>query len=80
MAPVAVVVVGGVDGGDVVGSAGGRAGEVFDLPQATTAKPVAAWSARAASMLALRAGRVVWEVTAVMSWTTSPVRALDCPS
>ena len=40
---------------------------------ATTAKPAPAWPARAASMVALRASRLVWSAIDVMTCTTEPI-------
>ncbi|MFK4572295.1 hypothetical protein ABIF94_003731 [Bradyrhizobium ottawaense] len=42
--------------------------------EATTAKPRPASPARAASMVALRARRLVWPAIWLMSSTTSPIR------
>ena len=44
---------------------------------ATTAKPLPASPARAASMVAFRASRLVWLAMELMSCTTSPMRAAD---
>jgi len=43
--------------------------------EATTAKPRPASPARAASMVALSASRLVWPAMVLMSSTTSPMRA-----
>ena len=47
---------------------------------ATTANPLPASPARAASMVALRASRLVWPAIEVMTLMTLPISALDSPS
>src|SRR5688500_20205552 len=48
----------------------------FFTSEATTAKPLPASPARAASMVALRASRFVWLAMSLISFTTSPMRWL----
>ena len=59
---------------DLLGRLAGLGGERLDL-EATTAKPRPASPARAASMVALRASRLVCSAIAVISLTTSPMLA-----
>ena len=66
-------------GADLAGRLGGLGGERLDL-LATTAKPLPASPARAASMVALRASRLVCSAIAVISLTTSPMRSAACDS
>ncbi len=47
---------------------------------ATTAKPRPASPARAASMVAFNASRLVCSAMVVMSWVTSPMRLAACDS
>jgi hypothetical protein len=67
---------GGLDRGDLVrdlvGRPGGLGGEALD-PEATTAKPLPASPARAASIVALRASRFVCLAMPLISFTTSPI-------
>ena len=73
----------GLDGrhstGDVLGRLGGLLSQVLDLA-ATTAKPLPASPARAASMVALRASRLVCSAIEVIILTTLPISADDSPS
>ena len=64
---------------DLVGRLRGLGGELLDLG-ATTAKPRPASPARAASMVALSASRLVCSAIAVISFTTSPMRPAACDS
>ena len=64
---------------DLVGRLGGLRGERL-TSWATTAKPLPASPARAASMVALSASRLVCSAIAVMSLTTSPMRPAACDS
>jgi len=47
---------------------------------ATTAKPLPASPARADSIVALRARRLVWLAIAWISWTTVPIRSAESDS
>jgi len=58
---------------DLAGCLGGLLGERLSS-EATTAKPRPASPARAASMVALSASRLVWPAMVLISSTTSPMR------
>ena len=64
---------------DLLGRLGGLRGERL-TSDATTAKPRPASPARAASMVALSASRLVCSAIAVISLTTSPMRPAACDS
>ncbi|WP_234831219.1 hypothetical protein [Rhodopseudomonas palustris] len=61
--------------GDIVSGLGGLLRQRFDLLR-TTEKPLPASPARAASIVALRASRLVWAAISSISCTMVPIRSV----